>query len=61
MIEVLGVVTRIVVVFSAEIMRFLAVVSCSLGVVVVRGLSNIVVLLSFEGALAVNSSVNTAG
>lgn len=55
MTEVLGVVTRVVVAFNAEIMLFLAVVSCGLVVAVVRGASNIVVLL-----LAVNSPVNTA-
>lgn len=59
--EVLGVVARVVVVFSAAIMLFPAVVCCSLVAIVVRGVSNIVVLLSFEGALAVNSPANTTG
>lgn len=60
----LVVVVRIVVVLSAGTLPFLAVLSCTLVVVVVvRGVPNpkTVVLLSPEGALAVNSPAGTAG
>lgn len=65
-IDLLDVVACIVVVFGADVMLLLAVVSCSLScslvvLFVVRGVSDIVVLLSFEGALAVNSPSTTAG
>lgn len=60
---VLAAVACIVVVFAGEILLFLAVVSCTLVEVVVKGVPNpnTVVLLSSEGVLAVNSPVRTAG
>lgn len=60
-VVMLAVVTCTVVVFGADTVVLLrTVASCSL-VVVVRGVSDITVLLSFEGALTVNSPATAAG